>query len=46
MTTHSSVLAWEIPWTEDPGSQERKGKIHQLNSEFQRIAMIDNNANK
>ena len=19
MTTHSSVLAWEIPWTEDPG---------------------------
>ena len=18
MTTHSSVLAWEIPWTEDP----------------------------
>ena len=19
MTTHSSVLAWRIPWTEDPG---------------------------
>ena len=19
MTTHSSVLAWEIPWTEEPG---------------------------
>ena len=19
MVTHSSVLAWEIPWTEDPG---------------------------
>ena len=19
MATHSSVLAWEIPWTEDPG---------------------------
>ena len=19
MTTHSSILAWEIPWTEDPG---------------------------
>ena len=18
MTTHSSILAWEIPWTEDP----------------------------
>ena len=20
MATHSSVLAWEIPWTEEPGS--------------------------
>ena len=20
MTTHSSVLAWRIPWTEEPGS--------------------------
>ena len=19
MTTHSSILAWRIPWTEDPG---------------------------
>ena len=19
MVTHSSILAWEIPWTEDPG---------------------------
>ena len=19
MATHSSVLAWEVPWTEDPG---------------------------
>ena len=19
MTTHSSILAWTIPWTEDPG---------------------------
>ena len=22
MATHSSVLAWEIPWTEEPGRQE------------------------
>ena len=21
MTTHSSILAWEIPWTEEPGRQ-------------------------
>ena len=20
MATHSSILAWEIPWTEEPGS--------------------------
>ena len=20
MATHSSILAWKIPWTEDPGS--------------------------
>ena len=19
MTTHSNILAWEIPWTDDPG---------------------------
>ena len=22
MATHSSVLAWRIPWTEEPGGQE------------------------
>ena len=21
METHSSILVWEIPWTEEPGSQ-------------------------
>ena len=21
MATHSSILAWRIPWTEEPGSQ-------------------------
>ena len=25
MATHSSILAWEIPWTEDPGRLEFKG---------------------
>ena len=23
MATHSSVLAWEIPWTEEPGGPQR-----------------------
>ena len=23
--THSSILAWEIPWTEEPGGQHSMG---------------------
>ena len=25
MATHSSVLAWRIPWTEEPGRQQSWG---------------------
>ena len=25
MTTHSSILAWEIPWTEDPRRLQSMG---------------------
>ena len=25
MATHSSILAWEIPWTEEPGELQRMG---------------------
>ena len=25
MATHSSILAWEIPWTEEPGRLQSKG---------------------
>ena len=25
MATHSSVLAWEIPWTEEPGELQSTG---------------------
>ena len=25
MATHSSVLAWEIPWTEEPGGLQSAG---------------------
>ena len=25
MTTHSRVLAWEIPWTEEPGGLQPTG---------------------
>ena len=26
MTTHFSILAWEIPWTEEPGELQFMGK--------------------
>ena len=25
MATHSRILAWEIPWTEDPGGLQAMG---------------------
>ena len=25
MTTHSSILAWDIPWTEEPGGLQSMG---------------------
>ena len=25
MTTHCSILAWEIPWTEEPGGLQSMG---------------------
>ena len=26
IATHSSILAWEIPWTEEPGGLQSMGK--------------------
>ena len=49
MVTHPSSLAWEIPWTEEPGGLESMGlqkvrhdlpsKEQQLNEESQRITV-------
>ena len=30
MATHSSILAWEIPWTEEPGGQDSATKQQQV----------------
>ena len=30
MATHSSVLAWEIPWTEEPGGLQSFGQQKEL----------------
>ena len=27
MATHSSILAWKIPWTEDPGGLQYMGSL-------------------
>ena len=27
MTAHSSILAWEIPWTEEPGGLQSMGSL-------------------
>ena len=27
MATHSSTLAWKIPWTEEPGRQQPMGSL-------------------
>ena len=27
MATHSSILAWEIPWTEEPGGLQSMGSL-------------------
>ena len=29
METHSSILAWEIPWTEEPGRLQSMGSQSQ-----------------
>ena len=30
MTTHSSILAWEIPWTQEPGGLQSMGLQSQI----------------
>ena len=31
MATHSSILAWEIPWTEEPGGLQSKQSRKEFN---------------
>ena len=35
MTTHSSILAWEIPWTEEPG------RLQSMGSQKNRVQLSD-----
>ena len=41
MTTHSSILAWRIPWTEEPGGSpwdcKESGTTEQLSTQPGRV---------
>ena len=32
MATHTSVLAWKIPWTEEPGGLQSRGVVTELDT--------------
>ena len=43
VTTHSSILAWEIPWTEEPGRLQSMGSQtvrHDLSTKQQKIILL------
>ena len=45
MTTHCSILAWEIPWTEEPGSLQSMGSQSQTRlSDFTFFQGVDRNS--
>ena len=45
MATHSSVLAWKIPWTEEPGGLQSMGsrRVGQDGSNLAAAAAAQNN---
>ena len=45
MATHSSILAWEVPWTEEPGElqfmgSQRAGHDRATNSSLSRVSRL------
>ena len=38
MATHSSILAWRIPWTEEPGRLQSMGS--QSQTQLNRLSML------
>ena len=38
MATHSSILVWEIPWTEEPGRGPH-GRVHGLQRRQTQLSM-------
>ena len=39
MATHSSILAWKTPWTEDPGGLQSTGLQKSYTTEAKQLSM-------
>ena len=39
MAMHSSVLAWRIPWTEEPGGLQSMGSVTQSQTRLKQLSM-------
>ena len=37
MTSHSSILAWKIPWTEEPGGYKESDMTEHKHNAYQKI---------
>ena len=40
MATHSSIAAWRISWTEEPGRQQSTGLLTQRNPQAWELSMV------
>ena len=38
MATHSSILAWKIPWTEEPGSLQSMLGVTQSQTQLRQLS--------
>ena len=48
MATHSSILAWKIPWMEEPGRLQSMGSLdmtEQLHFQFSLLCIGEGNGN-
>ena len=45
MATHSSILAWEIPWTEEPGGLQAIGSQKSQTQLSNKYTQIYGNSN-
>ena len=41
MATHSSILAWEIPWTEESGGCKESDTTQQLNNNNHTVQIVE-----